>query len=162
MSLSAQKRTSLGRYTVGYQYQQFGMLFGVKPTYFQYQIDHIRKDRLSKVRYIGFPKPLPQIATKMLDSKFQVMVKFFFKCDIRLKSGLRHGFRSIISNFSSGTCRTRFLAFSEKSSFLYNFVRKCMWNILGTKGISNRQISKNQFYILLKLVKIDTFSYSSH
>ena len=44
------------------------------------------------------------------------------------------GFRSLISDFSSGTCRTRFWGFSEKSAFLKDFVGNCTSNILGTTG----------------------------
>ena len=63
------------------------------------------------------------------------------------------GFRSLILDFSSGTCRTRFLAFCEKSAFLYDFVGKCTSNILGTTEVADRQISKNQFYSLLDFSK---------
>ena len=63
------------------------------------------------------------------------------------------GFRSLILDFASGTSIIRFSTFFQKSAFLYDFVGTCTSNILGTTEVSNRQISKNQFYSLLDLLK---------
>ena len=107
-------------------------------------------------------QPFPQNHIQDLASKTQnlknsifraMTFKIFLEINISLKSGQRYGLSIPNNDFSIGHILRSIFGFLKKSAFLYDFVGNCTSYILGTTQVSDRPISKNQYYSLLDLLK---------